>query len=140
MENLLFENIRIAGGPSTNLMRLIPMGPDDPGMPAKSAATTQSTTVPTSNPYRQGFGRRLVVPGEGPYIHNVAFKDVEIYGEHARNVALPLIYLEGLNRRHDVNNVTFQNVVRFGKLLTSDSAEIHTGNFVANVRVSAADN
>jgi hypothetical protein len=116
MENLVFQDIRINGEDPQNLVRITPM-----------VRSTSRPTAASTREYRGG----LRVPGDGPYVHNVIFRNVEIYGE--RRGAEPVVYLEGLSPLHDVLGVVFDNLLRYGELLTKDSAGIQVGPFVSGV-------
>jgi len=89
------------------------------------------------------FGRRatntaalppLVVPGDGPYIHNVTYKDVEVYGKDPLPDTPPRVSIQGLTEGHDIANVSFQKVTRHGKQLLADSSNVQLGEFVSEVR------
>jgi Glycosyl hydrolases family 28 len=134
MENLVFEDIRINGEQPLNLMRLIPMGPVDP------VTTTRPASGPTTNTavVRGARLRGLVVPGDGPYIHNVVFKNIDVYGQRGGEGLLPPVYLEGLAEQHDVDNVTFDSVMRYGQPLTANSSGVRIGNYVSHVQFRSA--
>jgi hypothetical protein len=116
MENLAFENIRINGEAPLNLARMTPMLP-----------AVRREANPTAPPM-------LVVPGDGPYIHNVTLKDVTVYGDDPLPDTPPRVFLQGLSASHDVANVTFQNVTRYGQQLTVDAANVQLGDFVTQLR------
>lgn len=77
MENLLFDNIRINGEATVNLIKLTPM---------KQLVGTRPIEIPkpnklTNGPGRRGIGSRgygefVVIPASGPYIHNVIFRNM----------------------------------------------------------------
>ena len=120
MANLAFEDIRVNGETPLNLIRLTPQTPN-PLRPLPSGAPSRATFP------------RLIVPGDGPYIHNVTFKNIEVYGQSSEPGALSTVLLEGLTEAHDVANVTFDNITRYGQLLKADSPNIHIGTFVSQI-------
>ena len=101
MANLTFEDIRVNGETPLNLIHLTPQTPNPP-RPVPSGAPSRATLP------------RLIVPGDGPYIHNVTFKNVEVYGQSSEPGSLSTVLLEGLTETHDVANITFDNVTRYG--------------------------
>jgi len=116
LENLFFENFRINGEEPLNLIRLTPMLPD-----------TRRLRPPGAPP-------RFSVAGDGPYIHNVALKNIEIYGKSTEGAPAPRVILTGLTEKHDVTNVTFDNVTRYGQLLVAESENVHLNPFVSQVK------
>jgi hypothetical protein len=116
MENLSFEDIRINGEEPLNLVKMLPM------MPLGRRPTNAAAPPP------------LVVPGDGPYIHNVTYKDVEVYGKDPLPDTPPKVAIQGLAEGHDIANVSFQNVTRYGKQLAADSSNVQLGEFVSQVR------
>ncbi len=134
MENLTFEDIRINSEGPMNLAKLTPQ--------ARAAITFRPIETPrpnniTSGPGRRGAGGRgygefVVIPADGPYIHNVIFKNIQVSGDpKAANGA---VILTGLSAEHDVSGITFDNVMRCGQMLTLDSPGVQIGDFVNNVR------
>ena len=116
MENLAFEDIRINGEEPLNLVKMLPL------MPLGRRPTNASAPPP------------LVVPGDGPYIHNVTYKDVEVYGKDPLPDTPPRVAIQGLTEGHDIANISFQNVTRYGKQLIADSSNVQLGEFVSQVR------
>ena len=156
MENLTFENIRINGELPLNLARLTPMDATTPRIdtPANSissgrAITNEAVLTATNRTAGAGGrrgGRGLVVPGNGPYIHNVVFKNIEVYGEQlidaskskggrrpGDKIATGAVFLQGLNEKHDVRGIVFDNVTRHGQPLAANSADVQIGNFVGGI-------
>ena len=155
MENLAFENIRINGELRLNLARLTPMDATTPRIDGLANSTfsgraiTNQTVLATSNGTTGADGRRggsrLVVPGEGPYIHNVMFKNVEVYGEELAatgskggrrpvdKVATGVVLFQGLSEKHDIRGILFDNVTRHGKPLAADSPDVQIGKFAKGV-------
>lgn len=114
MENLAFENIRINGEAPLNLIEiqlferfLDRRHPDDFLLP--------------------------MFPGDGPYVHNVAFKGIDVYGTDPQPDNPPRVLMRGLSKQHDVANVTFKNVTRYGQQLTSDAKNLEIGSNVEQV-------
>jgi hypothetical protein len=116
MENLVFEGIRINGEEPLNLVKMLPM------MPFGRRPANATARPP------------LVVPGDGPYIHNVTYRDVEVYGKDPSPDTPPKVAIQGLTEIHDIANISFQNVTRYGKQLTADSSNVELGEFVSQVR------
>lgn len=106
MENLAFNNIRINGELPLQLIGL----------------TCSWTTKPAASEHPVG-----------PYVHNVAFRDVNVYGRHEGPELSPLIFMEGLDAEHDIENVILTNVVLHGKAVTRDTAGVQIGEFVSGV-------
>jgi hypothetical protein len=126
MENLVFEDIRINGEQPLKLIQMTPLGNVEAGKglaPASSIAT-------------RGVGG-LVVPGNGPYIHNVTFKDVTVYGQHGGADLTPFIALNGVSETHDIANVTFENLSLHGSEMSKDRGDINLGQFVKNINFLA---
>lgn len=107
MENLAFENIRING---ENPLKLIEMTCAQPRVAYE----------------------RSSVPGDGPYIHNVSFKDINVYGGKGPELS-PVILLRGLDAEHNIENVILKNVAKDGKQLTRESPGIQLGDYVGTV-------
>jgi Glycosyl hydrolases family 28 len=133
MENLAFEDIRINGELPLNLMRLTPMLPSPPRR--RSTTRPPSTTASDTTRMTAFGGPQLMVPGDGPYIHNVTFKNIEIDGDDKTGGA---VYLQGLSETHNVSNISFENVMRYGEPLTANSPDVHIGSFVNQVRFVSA--
>jgi hypothetical protein len=151
MENLTFENIRINGDTNANLVRIQPRQP---------LVGSRPIEVPRPNDIKSGPGRRggggrgygefVVIPADSPYVHNVTFKDIQVYGNppsasmpttaptRGRGNASPpgngAVVLTGFRAKQDIANITFDNLTRFGIPLTADSPNIRLGNFVTNVQ------
>lgn len=123
MDNLVFENIRING---EQPLKLVQMNPEHPVEIGRRPAP------PLSGP--TNFPEPLVVPGDGPYIHNVVFRDIDVYGQHDGPEGLPLVSLVGLTADHDIENVAFCNVVLHGHHLTETTSSIALGQFVTQVK------
>jgi Glycosyl hydrolases family 28 len=160
MENLVFENIRINGESPLNFARLTPMKSGDRGRDAATnridsgrVVTNGISSAPTNS--ATGAGTRLggrgylAVPGNGPYIHNVVFRNVEVYGEKPP-VAAPdggfrpgwepatgAVFLQGLSEKHNVHGVAFENVTRYGQLLTANSPDVEIGDYVSGVEFTS---
>jgi hypothetical protein len=132
MENLIFDNIRINGEATVNLVKLTPM---------LQLVGTRPIEIPKPNqiangPGRRGMGSRgygefVVVPADGPYIHNVIFRNIELTGKVSEPGA---ILLQGISEKHDVSNIIFDNVVRYSTPLTQTSPGVRIGNFVSKVQ------
>lgn len=145
MENLVFENIRINGEAPLNFAKLTPM---KPLVGTRPIETPRPNSI-TSGPGRRGVGSRgygefVLVPGDGPYIHNVVFKNIEVYGqEPAAAPAGPggsptgAVLLAGVSERQNVRGIVFDNVVRYGRPLTVESPGVQIGNFVSDVQFIA---
>ena len=81
MENLTFDNIKINCEIPYNLIKLTP---------ALNLVGTRPIKQPTPNNIKVGSGRRgigsrgygefVVVPSNGPFIHNVTFRNISTYG------------------------------------------------------------
>ncbi|HEX3356610.1 MAG TPA: glycosyl hydrolase family 28 protein [Tepidisphaeraceae bacterium] len=132
MENLLFENIHINGEHPLNWITLTPMLPSAPRRP-----TTSRPVATTDRVSFAGLGGRapLIVPGDGPYIHNVAFKNIDVYNPNqGPSPAGGAVFLKGLTAKHDVQNITFENLTLYGQPLKADSPNVRIGDFVSQVR------
>jgi hypothetical protein len=108
MENLVFEDVRINGEQPLKLIALTCARP--------SVAYEQST-----------------VPGNGPYLHNLSFEDVNVYGRHDGPELSPLISMHGLDAGHDIENVVLKNVKLHGERVTKKTPDIQIGEFVGGV-------
>jgi Glycosyl hydrolases family 28 len=137
MEDLLFQDIRINGEYAQALARLAPL-PNSPGWGAGLGRPRVSATEPTTqNPPGaapdHGMARMLYpAPGDGPYIHNVVFRNIEIYG--APKARAGAVFMAGLDGRRDVNGVTFVNVTVYGQPLAADSAGVMVRDYTSHVQ------
>lgn len=132
MENLLFENIRINGEGKLNIAKITPVQP---------LVGTRPIEVPkpnniTEGPGRRGIGSRgygefVTIPADGPYIHNVIFKNVTISGTPKEPGA---IFIQGLSDQKNVSGIIFNNVTRYGEPLTSSSPGVKIGSFTQNIQ------
>ncbi|HXS13811.1 MAG TPA: glycosyl hydrolase family 28 protein [Acidobacteriaceae bacterium] len=123
MENIVFEKIRIHGAGAANLARLTPRHPASPQtIHVNPQARNPAWRVPGVAPYD-------IVPGEGPYIHNVVFRGISVYGRRSSG-PLPEIDLGGLSEANDVCGVTFENITVYGETITGTSSDIKVGKFV----------
>jgi hypothetical protein len=77
---------------------------------------------PVVNQYMQNK-----VPG---HVRGVHFKDVEVDGKPGAY----LMQLEGADDRHQVEDVTFENVRVLGQQLKADSPNLQVGQYVQGVR------
>lgn len=107
MENLAFENIRING---EDPLKLIEMTCSRPHVAYEESE----------------------VPGDGPYIHNISFRDISVYGNKGPELS-PVISLRGLDAEHDIENVILKNVTVHGKQVTRKSPGIRIGDYVGTV-------
>ncbi len=135
MENLTFENIRINGEKPYNIVKL---------SPALQLVGTRPIVAPTPNNITKGPGRRgqgsrgygefVVIPSNGPYIHNVVFRNVSTYGK-GTNPAKErgIIFLQGVSERQDVSGITFDNVSYFGQPVNPKEPNWIEEKFVRNV-------
>ncbi|HUB27064.1 MAG TPA: glycosyl hydrolase family 28 protein, partial [Tepidisphaeraceae bacterium] len=136
MEDFLFENIRINGEFPQALAKIAPLN-GSPGWGAGLGRPRKSTTEPYQEnaPEASANGGRsrglIPVPGDGPYIHNVVFRNIEVYGQPAG--APDAVIIGGLDAKRDVDNVTFDHVMRYGVLLTADSPGVRIGPFATHV-------
>lgn len=132
MENLLFEDIRVNAEAKINLVKLTPMQP---------LVGTRPIEVPKPNdiaigPGRRGIGSRgygefVTVPADGPYIHNVVFKNISISGIPKEPGA---ILIQGLSDKKNVSGVVFNNFVRYGEVITATSPGVKIGGYADNIQ------
>lgn len=136
MENLVFENIRINGENSFNLAKLTP---------ASQLVGTRPIEIPkpneiTSGPGRRGMGSRgygeyVVVPADGPYIHNVVFRNISTYNENKTpEKKMGAVLLQGISNTKDVSGILFENVKLYDIPVTEETPGIKIGNFVKHVQ------
>lgn len=136
MENLVFENIRINGEVSFNLAKFLL---------SKQLVGTRPIETPkpnniTSGPGRRGMGSRgygefVYIPADGPYIHNVVFRNIETYGENKTpERVLENVVFQGIDEKHNISGITFDNVKLYGKPLKANSPGVRMSNFVENVK------
>jgi len=129
MENLLFEDIRISGEFPQNLVQLTPkpfsqgwgVGPGRPvgaGVPSPSMAMPESHFIPPS-------------AGDGPYIHNVVFRDIRVDGNGGG--ISDGVFLAGLDAKRNVDNVRFEGFLRGGVPLMGGVGGLYIGPFATNV-------
>ena len=130
MENLLFEEIRINGEFRQNLLEVAPM-PDSRGSgvgPGKPVGP--GVPSPADFPRESHFIDP--VPGNGPYIHNVIFRDIQVYGTTPEPA--DVVEIKGIDAKRNVDNVLFDNFTCYGIPLTANSLGVQIGPFVTNVR------
>lgn len=136
MENLVFENVRIHGEKPYNLIKL---------SPTFNLVGTRPIIQPTPNnitkgPGRRGIGSRgygefVVIPSNGPYIHNVVFRNISTYGDFANpQNERGLIVIEGAGEKYDVSGVTFENVNYFNIPVSPQGANWKENKFTSNIR------
>jgi hypothetical protein len=128
MENLLFENIRINGEFPQNLVSLQPMPISSgwgvgPGKPVGDSVLPPGKTPPESHIVPTS-------PGDGPYIHNVIFRNINVSGPDSPDA----IVLHGLDDRRNIDNVLFEDFSRHGVLIQSDSPGIRIQQFATNIK------
>lgn len=136
MENLTFENIRINGEGKVNLFKITPM---------LQLVGTRPIEVPKPNDIQIGQGRRgmgsrgygefIPINAAGPYVRNVTFRNISLTGNAEASEREPgAIWLQGISEDHDVSNVVFENVTRYGVPLKLDSPGMKmTGGFNKNI-------
>ncbi len=136
MENLVFENIRINGENPFNLAKLTPANP---------LVGTRPMVIPspnniTSGPGRRGMGGRgygefVVVPADGPYIHNVVFRNISTYNENntPQNM-MGNVVIQGVSEEQDVSGIIFDNVKLYGVSVHETSAGVQIGSFVDHIQ------
>lgn len=136
MENLTFENIRINGKVPYNLIKLTPM---------LELVGTRPMVIPRPNnvftgPGRRGMGSRgygefVVIPSNGPYIHNVVFRDIYTYGGYTNSERKRgTVLFQGLNDTKDVAGITLDNVTYYGLPVLPDDSNVIIGEFVKQVQ------
>ncbi|SHJ53324.1 glycosyl hydrolase family 28 protein [Bacteroides stercorirosoris] len=136
MENLCFENIRINGELPYNLVKLTP---------AFQLVGTRPIVKPTPNDIKIGSGRRgqgscgygefVVIPSQGPYIHNVIFRNITTYGKESdRKAERGTVMMQGLDEKHDVSGIVFDNVNYYGDKINAGKPNIQIGDFVKHVQ------
>jgi hypothetical protein len=114
MENLAFEDIRING---EQALKLVEMTSARPHVAYEESA----------------------VPGSGPYIHNVTFRNVNVYGRHDGPELSPLISMRGLDAEHDIENVVLTKVMLHGERVTRNTSGIQLGDFLGGIVFDAPD-
>lgn len=136
MENLTFENIRIHGEKPYNLVKL---------SPALQLVGTRPIVEPTPNNIAKGPGRRgkgsrgygefVVIPSDGPYIHNVVFRNIYTYGNFTNpKKERGMIVLEGISDKQDVSGITFEKVSYFNEPVAPKTANWKENEFISNIR------
>lgn len=136
MENLTFENIRINGEVPYNLIKLTP---------SLNLVGTRPIKQPTPNDVKVGSGRRgigscgygefVVIPSNGPFIHNITFRNISTYGGktascHERGT----VWLQGIDEEHDVSNIVFDNVNYFGNVIDEGSDVVKKNEYVKHIQ------
>ena len=135
MENLVFENIRINGETFFNVAKITPMQP---------LVGTRLIEIPKPNniiagPGRRGTGSRgygefVLIPGNGPSIHNVTFKNISTYGSNRTpELGAGAVLIQGINEIKDVSNIVFSDVMLYDKPLTANTPGVKIGNFATGV-------
>ena len=115
-----------------NLVRLTPMS---------QLVGTRPIEVPKPNDIEIGTGRRgvgstgygefVTVPTDGPYIHNVVFKNIYINGTPKDPGGT---VIQGISKEKNVSGIVFNNFVRYGEVLTATSPGVKIGNFADNIQ------
>ena len=74
-------------------------------------------------------------PGQnepGRYVKDCYFKNIRLAGKAGGRPGI--IYVSGADAQHCVENVTFQNVYRFGEPVGADSPDVTVGANAKNVK------
>jgi len=135
MENLTFENIRINGASFFNLAKITPM---QPLVGTRPIETPKPNNITIGSGRRglgsRGYGEFVPIAGDGPYVHNVTFKNIYTYGKnktHELDEAATL--LKGISKFQNVSNIVFDNVNLYGKPLTKETSGVVVGDFSDNI-------
>ena len=136
MENISFENIRINGELPYNLVKLTPALQLVGTRPIEKPRPNHIKTGPgRRGPGSCGYGEFIVIPSNGPYIHNVTFRNVTTYGkESPRKAERGVVILQGIDERHDVSGIVFDNVNYYGDKINAGSPKVQKGNFVNHIQ------
>ncbi|HMR82855.1 MAG TPA: alginate lyase family protein [Niabella sp.] len=135
MENLVFENIRINGESFFNLAKLTPM---QPLVGTRSIEKPRPNNI-TLGPGRRGTGSRgygefVWIHGDGPYIHNVTFRNISTYGKNSTPELGPgATLIQGIDENRKVSNVIFSNVSLYNKPLTAQSPGVKIGPYTNGI-------
>ena len=116
LENLSFEKVCINGEVPFNLIKITP---------ALQLVGTRPIEQPRPNDVKYGPGRRgigsrgygefVIVPSDGPYVHNVTFKDITTYGTSERKDERGRVIIWGIDADHDVAHISFRNVYYYDR-------------------------
>jgi len=113
MSDLLFENIRInAAGDDNNLIKILPMRCEGMGRENGQFVVT---------PYEQ----------PGKYVKRCNFRNISLSGKAGGKPGR--IYVLGADAEHPVEDVTLQQITRFGELASAKSPEVTVGTHVRNI-------
>lgn len=137
MENLTFENIRISGEKPYNLVKLTP---------TLLLAGTRPLIQPSPNNITRGQGRRgpgsrgygefVIIPSNGPYIHNVVFRNIYTCGNYSNpENKRGTILLEGINERQNVSGITFDKVTYYSNPVKQGNPNWIEKNAVSNITI-----
>lgn len=136
MENLTFENIRINGEVPYNLVKLSPMLQL---VGTRSIETPKPNNI-TSGPGRRGIGSRgygefVVIPSNGPYVHNVVFRNIYTYGNKINPESRRgIVWMEGVNDKQDVSGIIFDRVSYYGTPINVNEPNVKEGKSVKHVQ------
>jgi len=115
MENIRFENIRIHSAKEPCFGRPVGAGDGRKVLFDVRPQVTQWSRIPKA-------GR----------LKDVYFKDITVYGED--DCRWGVINIGAPDEEHSAENITFENVVRWGELVREDSPEVQISGAVHNVR------
>ncbi len=136
MENLIFENIRVNGENSFTLAKLTPQTQLVGTRPIENPKPNNITTGPGRRGMGgRGYGEFIVVPADGPYIHNVVFRNISTYNEYntPQNM-MGNVVIQGVSEDQDVSGIIFDNVKLFGAPVHETSTGVQIGSFVDHIQ------
>ncbi len=119
MERLRFEDVRVdAGGARNVLVRVLPEVCEGLEHPDVFGPTGWFKTWPYKEP--------------GRYVRDCLFRDIRVAGKAGTPPGA--IFVAGADAKHPVDGVSFENVIRFGRVTTVDSPDVKIGPHARNVK------
>ncbi|HBO44844.1 MAG TPA: endo-polygalacturonase [Planctomycetaceae bacterium] len=118
MSGLRFEDFRInAAGNRNLLVKILPMM-----CHGWSLGVYEKTGKLSAWAYQE----------PGRYVKNCRFKNIHLSGKAGGRPGM--IYVVGAGDDHPVENITFENVTRFGEPVSADSPDVRIGPHASNVK------
>jgi hypothetical protein len=113
MSDVHFENIRVNAPGQNSLIKILPMVCKGFGAFENGRFVDWEYTEP------------------GRCVSNCCFKDIRLTGNASGHPGR--IYVSGVDAEHPVENVTFENVLRFGERVSGDSPDVLIGPHTSNI-------
>ena len=119
MSRLRFADFRVNAGGSNNLIKAQPMLCRGWGKVTDGHFASHEYTVP------------------GQCVEDLVFQDIRVTGAPGGHPGC--VYIHGVDAQHPVENVTIENLDRFGEAVAADSPDVNVGPHARNIRFLAGE-